>query len=61
MVVNVLANIIQIVVFATGTDALLRVDGAFPLGHVAVGVNSAQENGLELERDGKCKRLSEIN
>ncbi len=48
VVVHVLANIVQIVVFATGTDAFLGVCCSLQLGHVAIGIGNAKKNGLEL-------------
>ena len=48
MVVRVLADIVEVVVFATSADALLAVDGALHLAKVAVGVGNAQKDGLEL-------------
>lgn len=48
VMVHVLAHVVEVVVLAAGPDALLRVNSPSPLGHVAVGVSSAQEDGLEL-------------
>mmetsp|Transcript_31648 Transcript_31648/g.89902 ORF Transcript_31648/g.89902 Transcript_31648/m.89902 type:complete len:412 (+) Transcript_31648:2519-3754(+) len=52
VVVHVLANVIQVVVLAAGTDALLGVGGALQLGEVRCGVRSPQEDGLELVHAG---------
>ena len=46
--VNIFANIIQIIMFATCTDTLLGVDCPLPLGHVTVGVHGTNKDGLEL-------------
>ena len=50
--VNILANIIQIIVLAPSPDALLGVDSSLPLGHVTVGIHSANKDGLELVHPG---------
>ena len=50
--VHVLADVVQIVVLAAGTDTLLRVGGTLVLGHVAVGVDGAEEDRLELVHTG---------
>lgn len=36
------------VVFSTSSDALLRIEGTLELGHVGVGIDSAQEDGFVL-------------
>ena len=48
VVVHVLAHVLEVVVLAAGADALLAVAGARQGGQGAVGVSSAQEDGLEL-------------
>ena len=48
VMVDILADVVQVVVLAAGSDTLLGVDGSLPLGHVAVGVHGAHEDGLEL-------------
>ena len=50
--VHVLANIVKIVVFSPSSDTLLGVDSPLPLGHVAVGVHCADEDGLKLVHAG---------
>jgi hypothetical protein len=46
--VNILSNIIQIIMLATSSNTFLGVDSSYPLGHITIGVNSTQENGLKL-------------
>ena len=48
VVVGVLAYVIQIVVFSASSYALLRVHGPLQLSQVAVWVNRAHEDRLEL-------------
>mmetsp|Transcript_6447 Transcript_6447/g.19110 ORF Transcript_6447/g.19110 Transcript_6447/m.19110 type:complete len:1096 (+) Transcript_6447:257-3544(+) len=48
VVVHVLAHVVEVVVLAARTDALLRVGRALELGHVGRRVRLAEENGLEL-------------
>eukprot|EP00965_Chrysotila_dentata_P239660 6203228-Pleurochrysis_carterae.AAC.3 len=48
VVVDVLADVVQVVVLAARADALLGVGRAAQLGHGRVGVRLAQEDGLEL-------------
>lgn len=48
MVVAVLADIVEIVVFATCADDFLGVDGALQVGHGIGLVDGTQEDGLEL-------------
>mmetsp|Transcript_1475 Transcript_1475/g.4732 ORF Transcript_1475/g.4732 Transcript_1475/m.4732 type:complete len:367 (+) Transcript_1475:614-1714(+) len=48
VVVDVLADVVEIVVFAAGPDALLSVGGALELRQARVGVGLPEENGLEL-------------
>ena len=50
--VNILANIIQIIMLSSCSNALLGVDSSLPLGHVTVRVNCAHEDGLELVHPG---------
>lgn len=52
VVIDVLSDIIQIVVFASGANTLLRVVGTLPFSHVAVRIHSAQEDGLVLVHAG---------
>ena len=49
VVVHILADVIEVVVLAACTDALLAVDGALQLAKLAVGIHSAQEDRLELQ------------
>ena len=53
VMINVLANVIQVVVLSTRTDALLGVGRTHQLGHVTVGVHRAEEDRLELGGDAK--------
>jgi len=48
VVVRVLAYILEIVVLSTGTDTLLRVEGALELGELGVGIDGAKEDGFVL-------------
>lgn len=48
--VRVLANVIEVVVFPSSSDTLLRVDGTLEFGHFATGLNCALKNGFELRR-----------
>lgn len=55
VVVNVFPHIIQVVVFASCTDALLSVGGTPQLGHGVGGVYGVEEDGLVLQQGGKKK------
>ena len=46
--VDILADIIQVIVFTSGSDTLLSVDSSLLLGHVTVGVHCANKYWLEL-------------
>ena len=48
VVIAVLADIVKVVVLATGANALLGVGGAFPGSHWVGLVDGAEEDGLEL-------------
>lgn len=50
VVVSVFANIIQIIVFTTGTYTLLGVDHTAKLRKITVRIHCAQENRLELHK-----------
>ena len=52
VMVDVLSHIVQIVVLATGADALLAVHGAFQPTLLRARLYSAQEDGLVLRRTG---------
>lgn len=54
--VGVLADVVQIVVLAARTDALLAVDGSLQLGEVGLGVHGAEEDRLELIHAGIGKQ-----
>eukprot|EP01085_Mycamoeba_gemmipara_P005048 Mycagemm_TRINITY_DN10190_c0_g1::TRINITY_DN10190_c0_g1_i2::g.5048::m.5048 type:complete len:174 gc:universal TRINITY_DN10190_c0_g1_i2:619-98(-) len=56
VVVSILADVVEIVVLAARTDALLAVYNSLQLGEVALGVNSSKENGLELIHASVCKQ-----
>lgn len=60
VMVNVLADVVQVVVFATGTDALLRVDGAVQFGHGQGGVTRAQKEWLVLIHAGVGEQQSGV-
>jgi hypothetical protein len=53
--VAIFANIVEVVVFATGTNALLCVDGALQFGEIRVGIDGAQEDGLVLIHARICE------
>ena len=59
VVIRVLANIIQVVVFPSGPDALLRVDGSSQLSKVTAGINSTLEYWLKLYMS-VCEREKKI-
>lgn len=46
--INILAHIVKIIVLSSSSDALLSVNHSHPLGHVTVGIHSAEEYRLEL-------------
>jgi hypothetical protein len=48
VMVHILSDIIQIIMLATSTNALLSIDNPNPFSHITVGVNSAKEQGLKL-------------
>jgi hypothetical protein len=48
VVVNILPNIVEIIVFTTRTDAFLRIDSTFQIGHGKGGITCAQEERLVL-------------
>uniref|UniRef100_A0A2M4C8W3 Putative secreted protein n=1 Tax=Anopheles marajoara TaxID=58244 RepID=A0A2M4C8W3_9DIPT len=54
--VHVLADVIQIVVLATGTDALLGVGGSYPACHLAARIDRTEEDRFELVHAGVCKQ-----
>ena len=58
--VHVLANIVKIVVFSPSSDTLLGVDSPLPLGHVAVGVHCADEDGLKLIHAGISEQQGRV-
>ena len=49
VVVHVFSNVIEVIVFPSGPDALLRVHSPHIASHITVGVHSAKENRFELE------------
>ena len=56
VMVNILSNIIQIIMFATSSNTFLGVNSSYPFGHITTGVNSTQENGLKLHQ--KIRKLT---
>jgi hypothetical protein len=48
MMIDIFSHIIQIIVFAAGTNALLRIHGALDMKHLEMRITGAQEFGLEL-------------
>ena len=60
MVVTIFADIIEIVVFPSGTYAFLGVDYSFPLAFFARGVDCAKEDGLELVHARICEEEGRI-
>ena len=48
VMVDILADIVKIIMFASSSDTLLGVDSPLPLGHIAIGVHGPHEDGLEL-------------
>ena len=53
VVVDILANIIQVVVLSPSANTLLAVGGTHHLGHVAVWVHCAKEDRLKLQKGAK--------
>ena len=51
VMVSVFADIIQVIVLAPGTDALLRIDNSCQLSKVTAWINCALEDRLELGRE----------
>lgn len=49
VMIDIFTNIIQVIVFPTGTNALLSVGSSRQLCHRVGGVKSVEEDGLELE------------
>jgi len=47
--VHILANIVQVIVFAASTDALLTVDSPGQSTHATVGVNGTLKDWFELK------------
>lgn len=47
--VDIFADIVQVVMLSTGANALLRVHGSFQLGKVAVWIGDSEEQRLELK------------
>lgn len=58
--VDVLANIVQVVVFSSGADALLRVGSAAKLGHGVGRIDGVQEDWLELRENGNNGKSNAI-
>lgn len=50
--IDILSNIIQVIVFSSGTNALLRVDGTLNIEKLQVGVTCSQKLGLVLIHTG---------
>lgn len=53
MMVDIFANIIQIIVLTSSTDTFLSIHNTNPFSHITVGVNSAKEQRLELQKDNE--------
>lgn len=51
MVIDIFPYIIQIIVFPTSTNALLRVNNSLQFGKVTARINSALKYGLELRNE----------
>lgn len=49
MMVNIFTHVVKIIVFSTGSNALLRIDNPYPFGHVTIRINCSQEYGFELK------------
>mmetsp|Transcript_16360 Transcript_16360/g.41740 ORF Transcript_16360/g.41740 Transcript_16360/m.41740 type:complete len:279 (+) Transcript_16360:2597-3433(+) len=54
--VRVLANIVEVVVLASRTNALLRVAGASQLRERSLGISLSEKDSLELVHAGVCKQ-----
>ena len=48
VMIDVLADVVQVVVLAAGANTLLRVARALPSGHLTVRIHAAQEQRFEL-------------
>ena len=60
MVVDILADIIQIVVLAACPDTLLSIDGARQCTHFQIGITGSQEQGFVLIHSGIGKEEGRI-
>ena len=48
VVISILANVVQVIMFAPSTDTLLRIDNSSQFSKVTAWVNCALEDWLEL-------------
>ena len=56
VVVDVLADVVKVIVFAAGAYTLLTVDGARQSTHPTVGIDAALEDRLELNRRSRGQK-----
>lgn len=59
--IDILAHVIQVVVFAPSPDALLGIGSSAQLGHGVRWVNSVQKDGFELKKKGNISALKEVS
>jgi hypothetical protein len=50
--VGVPSHVFQVVVLATGSNALLTIDGSLYIGKGRIGIDLSQKDGLELIHSG---------
>ena len=55
--INIFANVIEIIVFASGTDALLSVGSSNQTAHVTLRVDSTLEDWLKLHSAENNERI----
>jgi len=50
--IAILANVVEVIVFPTGTNTLLRIHGALQMSKVALWVHCSEKYALELASRG---------
>lgn len=58
--IDILAHVIQIIVFAPSPDAFLGIGSSAQLSHRVRWVNSVQKDGFELKKKGNISALKEL-
>lgn len=59
--IDILAHVIQVIVFAASPDALLSVGSSAQLCHGVRWVNSIQKNGFELKKKRNISTFKELH